>query len=84
MAVVTDWVVRCETHLASSTILATRLCEMAQTMQDQLQQFVALQALGRTAKDESMHIVAQVLVNLQVGPPAKLCWTFPIARPTRR
>ncbi|WP_160299791.1 invasion associated locus B family protein [Belnapia sp. F-4-1] len=77
MAVFTDWVVRCETRAASGTASATRLCEMAQTTQDQRQQPVAVLAIGRTVKGEPLRLVAQVPVNLQIGPPAKLVLDIP-------
>jgi len=77
MAVFTDWVVRCETRPASGAAPAARLCEMAQTTQDQRQQPVAVLAIGRTAKGEPLRLVAQVPVNLQVGPPAKLVLDMP-------
>ena len=77
MAVFADWVVRCETRAASGTTPAARLCEMAQTTQDQRQQPVAVLAIGRTAKDEPLRLVAQVPVNLQIGPPAKLVLDIP-------
>ena len=84
MAVFTDWVVRCETRAANGTAPAARLCEMAQTTQDQRQQPVAVLAIGRTAKGEPLRLVAQVPVNLQVGPPAKLVLDIPTVRPRRR
>ena len=77
MAVFADWVVRCETRAASGTTPAARLCEMAQTTQDQRQQPVAVLAIGRTAKGEPLRLVAQVPVNLQVGQPAKLVLDIP-------
>ncbi len=77
MAVFADWVVRCETRPASGSTPATRLCEMAQTTQDQRQQPVAVLAIGRTTKGEPLRLVAQVPVNLQVGPPAKLVLDIP-------
>jgi invasion protein IalB len=77
MAVFSDWVVRCETRPANGTAAAARLCEMAQTTQDQRQQPVAVLAIGRVAKGEPLRLVAQVPVNLQVGPPAKLMLEVP-------
>ena len=81
MAVFTDWVVRCEARAANGATPMARLCEMAQTTQDQRQQPVAVLAIGRTAKGEPLRLVAQVPVNLQVGPPAKLVLDIP-NRPT--
>ena len=50
---------------------------MAQATQDQRQQPVAVLAIGRTAKGEPLRLVAQVPVNLQVGPPVKLVLDIP-------
>jgi invasion protein IalB len=77
MAVFTDWVVRCEARAAGGGAPAARLCEMAQTTQDQRQQPVAVLAIGRTAKGEPLRLVAQVPVNIQVGPPARLVLEIP-------
>ncbi|SDB61175.1 Invasion protein IalB, involved in pathogenesis [Belnapia rosea] len=77
MAVFADWIVRCETRAAAGTAPAARQCEMAQTTQDQRQQPVAVVALGRTGKGEPLRIVAQVPVNLQIGPPARLVLDIP-------
>ncbi|MBL6457643.1 invasion associated locus B family protein [Belnapia sp. T6] len=76
-AVFADWVMRCETRPANGTNPAARLCEMAQTTQDQRQQPVAVLAIGRVAKGEPLRLVAQVPVNVQVGQPARMVLDTP-------
>ena len=77
MAVFGDWVVRCEGRAATATAPAGRNCEMAQTTTDQRQQPVAVLALGRQAKGEPLRLVAQLPVNVQPGPGARLTLDLP-------
>lgn len=63
-----DWAVQC-------VVLAQgrRVCEMAQTVQDQQrQQPVAVVALGRIVKDQPMRLAVRVPVNVLVTAPAQL------------
>lgn len=76
-AVFGDWVVRCEGRAATATTPAGRNCEMAQTTTDQRQQAVAVLAIGRQAKGEPLRLVAQVPVNVQPAPGARLVLEIP-------
>jgi invasion protein IalB len=64
-----DWTVQCAIVNPGSR----RVCEMAQTVQDQQrQQAVAVIAVGRAAKDQPVKLAARVPVNVQVTHPVRL------------
>ncbi|MCQ4161573.1 invasion associated locus B family protein [Roseomonas sp. GC11] len=62
-----DWIVRCENRPPEGTIPASRLCEMAQGVQNQQQQPIAQIALGRLARNQPWRLVVAVPVNFH-GP----------------
>jgi invasion protein IalB len=66
VAVFGDWSMRCEQRPEG------RICEMAQTTQDQQRKPVAVVALGRATRDGPLRLVAQVPVNVQVAQAARL------------
>lgn len=64
-----DWTVQCVTVPQGGR----RICEMAQTIQDQQrQQPVAVVAVGRVAKDQPLKLALRVPVNVLVAQPARL------------
>lgn len=64
-----DWTVQCVTVPQGGR----RICEMAQTVQDQQrQQPIAVIAVGRAARDQPLKLAVRVPVNVRVSDPARL------------
>ncbi|MDJ0387706.1 invasion associated locus B family protein [Roseomonas sp. E05] len=59
-----DWVVRCENRAAEGTTSASRICEMAQGVQNQQQQPIAQIAVGRLARSQPWRLIVAVPANV--------------------